>query len=66
MMAEHKFIDPGEIDISILAEKIAAAVLIRRHDFMKWPSEGQPATLDDEKLVQVIEDEVMIGLTSAN
>ncbi len=61
-MTEKKILDLGSFNVSLVAEKIAAAVLVRRHDFMTWPSDGTPETLDGDKLAVVVEEEVIKGL----
>lgn len=63
-MVEPKLLDPGKFDLAFVAETIAAAVLTRRHDFMSWQSESQPETLDQEKLIEVIEEEVVKGFVN--
>jgi hypothetical protein len=64
-MSDAKLFDASSFNLRVLAETIAAAVVARRHDFMSWQSEGQPEIIDDQKLAEVVTDEVTKGFVSA-
>ncbi|OYU87876.1 MAG: hypothetical protein CFE29_20855 [Bradyrhizobiaceae bacterium PARB1] len=65
-MAEHKSSIPENRHFNLQSSQKRLPLTLSDVTTSYWPSEGLTETLNGEKLALVIEDEVMIGLTSTN